>query len=224
MSLLPEPNSRDFPIVGVNVPALEVSGDFYGCLPLADGRIGFNLGDVSGKGMNAALLMAKTSSLLHCLGKNVVDPCELLARVNEEITESATRGMFVTVVAGVYDPHSRRLCWANAGHQPPLFRGGDGSYREFPATDMPLGIAPGITFERFELELGSGSFFVFTDGITEGYGKDGKPLELHGLERLIDRHSALPARRLLEEIMREMTERALRLRDDVTLMVIREPG
>ena len=78
-SLLPEPGGHDFPVAGINYAARTVSGDFYDFFPLDDGRICFNLGDVSGKGMNAALLMAKTSSLYHCLGKTVHDPGRRLA-------------------------------------------------------------------------------------------------------------------------------------------------
>jgi sigma-B regulation protein RsbU (phosphoserine phosphatase) len=222
LSLLPRSKPDDYPVCGINASALEVSGDFYDCYTLADGQISFNLGDVSGKGMNAALLMAKTSSLLHCLGKSIPDPCELLAKVNEEICESATRGMFVTVVAGVYDPATGRLRWANAGHQPPLHRAADGAYQEFEAVDAPLGIVPGVAFTGFDLQLDGGSFFLFTDGVTEGYGAQGDALEVEGLKSLIERHRNLSVRTLLKEILKEMTSSAQGLRDDLTLLVVRE--
>ncbi len=87
--LLPEPRPEPFPVHGVNFPARMVSGDFYDFFPLDDGRICFNLGDVSGKGMNAALLMAKTASLFRCLGKTIHEPGLLLGKVNAEIREAA---------------------------------------------------------------------------------------------------------------------------------------
>ena len=111
-NLLPRRRGEDFPVCGVNVPARGVSGDFFDVFVLADGRIAFNVGDVSGKGMNAALLMAKTASLYHCLGKEVHDPGELLATINRELCETGTRGMFVTMVGGVYDPAASRRCIA----------------------------------------------------------------------------------------------------------------
>ncbi len=88
----------------MNLPARTVSGDFFDYFDLPDGRICFNLGDVSGKGINASLLMAKTSSLYRCLGKSIPDPGRLLQLINREIFETTTRGMFVTMVAGLYDP------------------------------------------------------------------------------------------------------------------------
>jgi len=221
LSLLPKAQPNGFPVAGINAPALEVSGDFFDCFPLPDGQIAFSLGDVSGKGMNAALLMAKTSSLLHCLGKTITDPCALLANVNEELCESATRGMYVTVIAGVYDLARRHVRWANAGHQPPLYRTPAGRFEAFEAADAPLGILPGVAFQGFELELGAGSLFLFTDGVTEGYGLDGRPLEVQGLMQLIDRYHSAPLRELLESIMAGMTAGQARLRDDVTMMAIK---
>ncbi len=104
IGLLPQDDdSNIFPIRGMNVPALEVSGDFYDFFKRDDGLIYFNLADVSGKGMNAAMLMAKASSLLHHLAKSISDPGELLSRVNDEICESISHGMFVTLVSGFLD-------------------------------------------------------------------------------------------------------------------------
>ena len=98
VGLLPkDDDSITFPIRGMNVPALEVSGDFFDFFKRDDGLIYFNLADVSGKGMNAAMLMAKASSLLHHLAKSIDDPGELLSRVNNEICESISHGMFVTL-------------------------------------------------------------------------------------------------------------------------------
>jgi len=118
-SLLPPPPPEDFPVHGVNLPALEMSGDFYHFFELADGRVCFCLGDVSGKGMNASLLMAKTISLFNCLAKTLHQPGALLAAINEEVAETAINGMFVTMVAGIFDPEHHRVVFANAGHQPP---------------------------------------------------------------------------------------------------------
>ena len=103
MNLLPGPANDTLPVTGMNIPATEVSGDFYDFFELADGTIYFNVADVSGKGMNAAMLMAKTSSLLHCLAKSHSDPGLLLSQVNNEVCETATRGMFVTIVSGFID-------------------------------------------------------------------------------------------------------------------------
>lgn len=206
-TLQPPVRGDGFPVAGINVPACEVSGDFYDFFELADGRIHFSLGDVSGKGMNAALLMAKTASLLHCLGKDIDDPARLLAIVNDEFCESATRGMFVTLVTGVFDPASGRVIWANAGHQPPLYRSADGSFSDFPATAPPAGIARGMQFETEDLELNGGSLYLCSDGVTEGADKHGQPLEVAGLKYLIDRYRYLPARRRVEHHLADQLRR-----------------
>ena len=139
-SLLPDGRDDDLPVAGINVAARMVSGDFYDYFALPDGRIVFDLGDVSGKGMNAALLMAKTASLLHCLGKTVHEPGRLLEMVNAEICDTSTRGMFVTMLMGLFDPATGILQLANAGHEPPLIHRRDGTFEAFPAEAPPLGI------------------------------------------------------------------------------------
>lgn len=221
-NLLPHRPHPGGQVAGVNHPAREVSGDFFDYFDLADGRIGFSLGDVAGKGMNAALLMAKTSSLLHCLGKEVLDPAELLRRVNGEVCESATRGMFVTLVAGVFDPVRRRVTFANAGHLPPVLFASDGGYREFPASAPPLGVVPDLRFTSEQVDLAGGAFYLYTDGVTESVCADGRVLGLAGLMRqLADLRGFALAERLRTLMGRVVTHQPRRL-DDVTLLVIED--
>lgn len=220
-SLLPSEADPGCPLVmGLNLPAREVSGDSFDYFCLADGRIAFNIADVAGKGMDAALLMAKTSSLLRCLGKTITSPGMLLARVNEEVCETATRGKFVTAVAGVYDPGSGRVALANAGHPPALLRAPDGSYREFSAGAPPLGIIPGMLFPEAEMKLGGGSLFLFTDGVTEVVDAKGRMLGVEGVKTYIDRAVALPSDRRLEGIARSIAESYGTPNDDLTLLVV----
>ncbi|MHA1568390.1 MAG: PP2C family protein-serine/threonine phosphatase, partial [Alphaproteobacteria bacterium] len=166
-NLLPSPEPGEFPVVGINQPIRKVSGDFFDFFRLPNGHIPFALGDVSGKGMNAALLMAKAASLFRCLGKSIDDPAALLKILNREIYDTASRGMFVTMVAGIYEPWTGRLRFANAGHEPPLLRRADRSYLTFLADAPPLGILPSIQFETNETNLETGEFYVFSDGLTE---------------------------------------------------------
>ena len=147
-TLLPAPRPEPFPVCGVNIPARTVSGDFFDILPLEGSRIAFCLGDVSGKGMNAALLMAKTASLYRCLAKTTESPGALLAALDREICETATRGMFVTMVAGIYDPARGEVTLANAGHEPALLHGLDGAFDPLPAEAPPLGIVAGRRLPR----------------------------------------------------------------------------
>ena len=218
--LLPDQPMAAFPVHGLNLPAFEVSGDFYDFFTLADGRIAWGLGDVSGKGMNAAMLMAKTISLFRCLCKTVHEPSQLLATLNNELAETASRGMFVTMAAGVFDPASGEIVFANAGHQPPLYRSRLGAYCELEESSPPLGIVSGMDYADQRLQLGGGRLYLFTDGVTEGWEEDGSILELAGLKTLLDKHSCLPPADQLACVAEALVRPGVRLRDDLTLLVI----
>jgi len=219
--LLPAPGDESFPVRGINYPALEVSGDFFDHFPLADGRIAFGLGDVSGKGMNAAMLMAKTIALFRCLGKTEGDLAALLATLNDEIAETARHGMFVTMVVGVLDPASGDVRLANAGHQPPLFRTATGSYREIEAECPPLGVMTGVVFVEQTLTLAGGRLFVFTDGVSEGRVAGGM-LGVDGLMALLDRHAGDGAAAQLAAVSAALIDGSggHRLHDDLTLLAV----
>ena len=218
--LLPPQPAADFPVHGLNLPAFEVSGDFYDFFLLGDGRIAWGLGDVSGKGMNAAMLMAKTISLFRCLGKTVHEPARLLAMLNDELAETASRGMFVTMAAGVFDPASGEVIFANAGHQPPLYRRANGVFRELLESSTPLGIVSGMDYADQRLQLDGGRLYVFTDGVTEGWEADGRMLELAGLQGLLDKYAAQSPAAQLVAVANALARPGVRLRDDLTLLVI----
>jgi len=218
--MLPPPPPPDFPIHGFNLPARGVSGDFFDVVALADGRLAFAIGDVSGKGIDAALLMVKTASLFRCLARRVEGPGRLLAAIDAELAETASAGMFVTMVAGVLDPTSGTVVLANAGHEPPLLIGATGT-RVIEGGLPPLGIAPelfaaGCPENRVALE--GGTLYLFTDGLTEARGEDAAMLESAGLETLLRHFSDLPVERRLEALIATLAGRELR--DDATLLVV----
>jgi sigma-B regulation protein RsbU (phosphoserine phosphatase) len=223
-SLLPADTDNDFPIQGVNLPARTVSGDFYDFYPLDDGRIAFTLGDVSGKGMNAALLMAKTASLLRCLGKSIKEPGRLLTIVNDEICETVTRGMFVTLVHGIYNPACGHVRLANAGHEPPLILSKDGTFTAIEAEAPPLGIMPSMgdidAFPETEFSLDDGKLFIFTDGVTEGYIAEGEELGIDGLKDILTAPDAPAMAEMLTNIAGKIGSVEGALRDDVTIIGI----
>jgi len=223
-SLLPGAVDDGYPVHGVNFPARKVSGDFYDFFELEDGRICFNLGDVSGKGMNAALLMAKTASLYRCLGKTIEQPGRLLARVNVELCETVTRGMFVTMTGGIYDPRTGIVRLANAGHEPPLFRNKKGVYQDFAADAPPLGISPFLSesadFPEREVRLDGGALYIFTDGVTEGYVTEGQELGVDGLKKRIDENASLSVSRRLQVVSSSVNRPGHERRDDITLLAI----
>lgn len=224
------PRRRDtlFPVCGVNVPARDVSGDFFDIVDLDGDRICFSVGDVSGKGINAALLMAKAASLFHCLCKTESDPGRLLGVINQELCETSTRGMFVTMLAGEYDRRSGRLRFANAGHEPPLYREPDGGYRALPAETPPLGIDTRLVTDDHvsvtELDLGAGSFYVFTDGVTEGQLPEGGLLGVEGLTRLLDDYHGLASLERITSVADRLARTDSPLHDDITLLCVEAAG
>lgn len=222
LDLLPRRVPEDFPIQAVNLPAQAVSGDFYDFFRLGDGRIYFNLADVSGKGMNAALLMAKASSLLHYLAKTETNPGRLLALANEAVCETASRGMFISIVSGFLSPDGT-VCFANAGHLPPLFHDADDVFHEYPAQVPPLGIIPGCEFPVETLKLAGGHLYLYTDGVTEAEDGFGKALEVEGFQKVIRQYQWPNLADRLQGLITELTmERAQH--DDTTLMLIGTPS
>ncbi len=227
---LPEAGTGDTltaPITGINKAARGVSGDFFDYFTLPDGRIYFGLGDVSGKGINAALLMSKTASLFRCLGKTVRDPGKLLGRINAELCETAAHGMFVTMACGIYDP--RQGCeglirLANAGHEPVLLYR-DGAFSTYEAGGPPLGIVPPLpgengAYEEVQIFPNGGSLYIYTDGLTEGYTETGAPLEDTGVQEILERHKGLSLQDQLKHLVAAVFHPGMKLRDDVTVLAL----
>ncbi len=222
-NLLPSSELR-LPVHGLNRPIRQVSGDFYDFFTLPDQRIPFALGDVSGKGINAALLMAKAASLFRCLGKRSDNPATIMSIINREIHETSSRGMFVTMVAGTYDPSSGLVRFANAGHEPPLLRNHDHSYRTFPAEAPPLGIVPEMEYWTHEVNLNGGEFYMFSDGLMEFHYQGGEELGVQGLIQLIEGLSALPLGERLDALLSELDSEGWEVRDDLTVLAIDDSG
>ena len=162
-------------------PAREVGGDFYDFLELPDGEVAILTGDVTDKGIPAALVMASTHSILRGEASGVVSPGAVLARANDRLYPDIPPRMFVTCLCAVLDPASGRLRFANAGHNLPYAATADGVV-ELRARGMPLGAMPGMAYEERELNLAPGDTVLFhSDGLAEAHGPSG---EMFGFPRL----------------------------------------
>lgn len=220
-SLQPGCDPNALPIWGVNLPARQVSGDFFDFYAVDDNEYVFALGDVSGKGMSAALLMAKTIGLFRCLSKRIESPAELLTAINAELCETASRGMFVTMVAGRYSTRDGQVRFANAGHEPPLLRRKDRTYDTFPAEAPPLGILTQNDFSDEVVTLAGGEFYVFSDGLTEYRYASGEQLGVDGLIQIVEIHAGSPPAERLESLIRMLDEESgWEARDDLTAIAI----
>lgn len=187
-------------------PAHEVSGDYYDFIPLDKHRIGIALGDVSGKGMPAGLLMASLQGRLQSEAPRCGDqPAALLQSLNASLWRSTDQSMYATFFYGVYDDSRRLLTSVNAGHPPPLTVSGDGSVRRLSAGGLPIGLFPNSRYEEEVSALPRGDVLVlYSDGIREA--ADGRGEEF-GEERILEAiraHRVGTARQIAESLLNEV--------------------
>lgn len=207
-------------------PAREVGGDFYDVIPLPDGRVGLVVGDVTDKGVPAALIMSATRSLLRAAAQRLIEPGEVLERLNEQLCPDMPDKMFVTCLYGVLDPATGHLRFANAGHDVPYVKTARG-IEEMRARGMPLGLMPGMAYEEKEMMLEPGDrVLLHSDGIAEAHDPD---REMFGFPRLMDTMAAAdPDDDLIEHVLRtleDFTGPDAEQEDDITMVALeREPG
>ena len=219
-SLLSQNKKEPFPIAGINIPAKVVSGDFYNFSDLGDGKYGFGVADVSGKGIKSSLLMSKASSLYRCLSKTIFSASELLNLLNRETCETTTRGMFVTMVVGIYDSNKKEILVANAGHEPPLIYTKDGKFSNYTEAGPPLGIMPKIKYKETTLPFSESSMYIFTDGITEIKDPNGKMLGSEGFQNYIKKYQSTPNNERLKVIIEDIVKSGKIQKDDLTIVVV----
>ncbi len=217
-SLLPKRRRGGYPLRALNLPAQEISGDFYDFFDLPDGRIAFTLGDVAGKGLDAAFLMVRCASLLRWAGKEGLPPSEWMARANDELREAIPPGMFVCAVAGYFDPALRTVIWANAGFPPLLRIAQDGSVERLAAEGPPLGILANMQFPEQQCDVAGAALYMFSDGVTDVRDAHGQTLDLDGVELALTEYAARSPEARLRRLVRRLRE--LRVTDDITVMLI----
>jgi hypothetical protein len=205
-------------------PANTVGGDYFDIIELPEGHLALVMGDVAGKGMPAALLMALLQGSLRTLLTAGHRGGELLAKLNAHLVSNIPSNRLVTLFLAELDPVSGTLRYVNAGHNAPfLVRPGAGAQR-LPATSMALGVVGDSTFDTQEARLLPGDqLFLFTDGVTEAF--DPKDVE-YGEERLegvLKANAAAPGRALIDAVLADVTAfcRGAAPRDDMTLMLVR---
>jgi serine phosphatase RsbU (regulator of sigma subunit) len=222
-TLLPKslPELDKYRIAAHYRPAREVGGDFYDFLHLGNGRLGLVVGDVTDKGVPAALVMATTRTLLRAVAQRLDRPGEVLERVNSVLHPDIPPNMFVTCLYAVLDPASGRLRYANAGHDLP-YRRHSGGASELRATGMPLGLMPGMSYEEKEVLLEPGDTVLFySDGIVEAHSPE---REMFGFPRLQDFVGAHPGGEALVEFLLSELSRFVgedwEQEDDITLVTL----
>ncbi|GEM_PF-3692254 len=222
----PEPFiSDDYPTAAVYVPAYageEVGGDFYDVFRLDDGRVGTLIGDVSGKGVEAASLAAMTRSTVRALAYVAPSPGQAIAHANEVICRTETGGAFVTVHLFFLEPGSGRVVYTSAGHPPPAVLRADGRVEFVAAGGLPLGAMPDQVFAEGEYSLEPGDEIVlYTDGVNEA--RIGANLfGYEGIERVLRNHAGKSPKCICDELLAAVKSWASEgLRDDTAIVVIR---
>ena len=219
-SLLSQNKKDNFPIAGINIPAKVVSGDFYNFSDLGEGKYGFGVADVSGKGIKSSLLMSKASSLYRCLSKTMFSTSELLMLLNDEICETISRGMFVTMMVGIYDSNKKELKLSSAGHEPPLILKKDGTFSTFEEAGPPLGIMAKTKYAESTIKFDESSMYIFTDGITEIKDPKGEMLGSDGFKEYISKYQSKPNNERLKIIIDDIIESGKIQKDDLTILVV----
>jgi serine phosphatase RsbU (regulator of sigma subunit)/anti-sigma regulatory factor (Ser/Thr protein kinase) len=208
LTLLPRdlPSVAGYEIAALYRPAREVGGDFYDFLSLEDGRVGIVMGDVTDKGVPAALVMATTRSIMRGVAARLAAPGKVLAQVNDLLCPDVPTNMFVTCLFAVLDPATGLLRYANAGHDPPYCLR-DGAVLELRARGMPLGIMPGMEYDEKQARIEPGDTVIFySDGIVEAHDPD---RQIYGFPRLASTVSAFdPTTRitLIDHVLRSLEQ------------------
>ncbi|MDD3641938.1 MAG: SpoIIE family protein phosphatase [Candidatus Krumholzibacteria bacterium] len=225
-SLLPqEPPAIDgYDIAGRSIPAASVGGDYFDLIRLCDGRLFFCLGDISGKGMPAALLMSNMLATLRGQDLDGSSPSKILERSNHQMYRSTDPERFSTLLLGILDPGEHMIRYGNAGHNLPILVRGDGAVERLTTGDLVLGALDEITFHEDTVSIGPGdTLLIFSDGISEAINVEDEEFGEERICGLIADHRNGSAQRLVEEIVIAVGAHAGKMpqRDDVTMVVIK---
>ena len=232
-TLLPKhvPDVAGYQLAAYYQPAREVGGDFYDFLELDEDHLGLVVGDVTDKGVPAAIVMATTRTMLRASAQRLDSPGEVLKRVNDVIVRDIPPNMFITCLYAILDLKSGLLRYANAGHDLPYRRrstshgagGAGGGAEELRATGMPLGLLPGMSYEEKEIILQRGDTVLFySDGLVEAHDPEREMFGFPRLQGLVGAHrSDGPAmvNFLLSELGR-FTGQEWEQEDDITLVTL----
>ena len=209
--LMPNRDLSNYPIFGLNIPAREISGDFYDFY-LHNDQVYFTLSDVSGKGVNAGMVMAKAITLFKIFAKEKFKPNEILFEMNNDLNETNPPGIFITSIVGSYNLKTDLVEISNAGHQPAILRKGD-NFTEFPSSSTPLAVIKQKSIDAYKLEtfkLDGGRIYCFTDGFSECIDENNNEIGIEGVKNLMKKHKNNSLKKELENATEEIRLKSLK--------------
>ncbi|HXF42478.1 MAG TPA: SpoIIE family protein phosphatase [Pyrinomonadaceae bacterium] len=218
------PQISGYEFQGISFSCYEIGGDYYDFVQRPNGNLFIALGDVSGKGTAAALLMSSLHAAVHAQLSAGSSLSQLLDAVNRYLAENTPANRFVTFFAAELSPSNGKLNYINAGHNPPLIARRDNTVETLPSSGLPLGIMEGAEYELAESTLNPGELLVaYSDGVTEAVNPQGEEFSLDRLIKVIKEnqyHSAAQIRDRIESALSSFTQTA-DANDDITLVIIK---
>jgi hypothetical protein len=215
-------------IAGVCIPAQETGGDYYDMFPLGNQRTGIAIGDVSGKGIQAAFYMTFTKGVLHSLSTLIMSPVEMLNQLNRLFNENATRGTFISMIYGILEADKRQFTFARAGHNPMLLVRQNGETQWLKPKGIGIGVSREDEFialtEESTLKLNEGDVLIlYTDGIVEMLNSGKRFYGEDRLEKLVSHIRHESSEKILERITNDVSEfkGTAKQHDDMTLVIIK---
>ena len=225
-NLLPEsdPAVNGYDIAGSSTPAQTVGGDYYDFIDINNGRWAICLGDVSGKGIPASLLMANLQATLRGQTLSNLDVDQLVTHANAHMYRSTGDERFVTLFYSELDLNTHKLVYCNAGHEQPIRISADGEISRLETTGIAVGVLDSYPFTKADITMQPGdTIVIFTDGVTDATNKSKEMFEYHRLEETVKKHKDEPAVTMIESIFGAVKEHVgdADQFDDLTLIVIK---
>ena len=206
-----------------NVPARDVSGDYYDYIKISEDEFYFTLADVSGKGVKAGILMANAAAVFRSMAKLNKEVSTIARYINNQVADSSYQGMFITAVVGKYNIKEKKIEYINLGHEPIMVYDENFNFEYYKSTLPPLGIMAMDNddfFQTNEISLENKNLVIYTDGVTEGYLENNQELEAKGVEKEIIDNKFKSPEAIIEHLSDILTKRKEPLRDDITCLII----
>ena len=211
-------------IFAKNTPAKDVSGDYYDYYQVSDNEIYFILGDVTGKGVKAGILMANAAAVFRSLAKMESSVAKTALYMNNQVKDSSYQAMFITVILGKINLEKKEMEFINMGHEPMMVLDPNFNFEYVKSTLPPMGLMPvkdESFFKTTTMDISDKTILIYTDGVTEGYVDEGKELEVAGLESEIKKLNTTSPETIITHATKILTEKGYTLRDDITALGIK---
>jgi hypothetical protein len=222
--LFPKNKKIEKYIFAQNTPAKDVSGDYYDYYQVNDNEIYFILGDVTGKGIKAGILMANAASVFRSLAKMDSSVAKTALYMNNQVKDSSYQAMFITVILGKINLEKKEMEFINMGHEPMMVLDPKFNFEYVKSTLPPMGLMPvkdESFFKTTTMDISDKTILIYTDGVTEGYVDEGKELEVAGLESEIKKLNTTSPETIISHATKILTEKGFKLRDDITALGIK---